>query len=149
MYQKAISADPEILIRNFLQEREITGWKNGRVSTCIAWITDTFTIARAAFTRAKSAKSKINPDALGDNRRDLRGKLRKGGKQTDITTGRSNYCVYTGGARLLADNFHLCQVSARATFSRCSTPTIHIELTAILAKLLHQRSRARSRKIIS
>lgn len=29
-----------------------------------------------------------------------------------------------GARRLPADNFHLCQVSARATFSRCSTQTI-------------------------
>lgn len=51
MYQKVISANPEILTGNFLREgrpRKITGWKNGRASRRIARITDTIIISRAA-----------------------------------------------------------------------------------------------------
>lgn len=58
MYQKVISADPEILTRNFLpQERGITGWKNGRASTRIAWITDTL-LFRVPPVRALSRRNR-------------------------------------------------------------------------------------------
>jgi len=65
MYQKVISAEILKFLRETSRGGEITGWKNERVSMRIARIMDTFIISRVA----KSAKSKINPLALGDNRR--------------------------------------------------------------------------------
>lgn len=69
MYQKVISADPEILTRNFLRERG--NYRMERWTCLVAHRTDYgyVIISRAACARAKSAKSKINPSALGDNRR--------------------------------------------------------------------------------
>jgi len=84
--------------------------------------TDTL-LFRVPFARALSRRNRKSIRPRGQQTW-FEVKLRKGGKQMDITTGQSNYCVYAGNVHFPADNFHLCQVSAQATFSRCSTLTI-------------------------
>lgn len=145
MYQKVISADPEILTRNFLQEREIAGRKNGRASTRIAWITDTLLFRvppLRALSRRRNRKSIRAPSGTTDVDA-IRGKTARRRE----TNGHNDRTIQLLRAhRRRSPIIFICAKCPRGQHFHAVRHRQSVELTAILALLLHQRP-SRSRKI--